>query len=156
MKTYLLLLTSVLLTSPALAAGNYATPGQCGAGFDLWDLNCDGKIDGDEAEESQREYHEYNNVRHIPAAREGISDAEVAAWNKWAEENKNPNLQSGIWVKISRQPLDIKSYVVLSGDSSGYACAPSGVYGKQPYEECVHVGNGDYRCKTYNNYYQCQ
>lgn len=125
MKTYLLLLTSALLASPTFAAGNYATPGLCGPGFEPWDLNCDGKIDGDEAEESQREYHEYNNARHIPAAREGISDAEVAAWNEWAKTQK-PN-QLDKWqliysgsttgsVNIGSNVSDV--YVVTSNNSA--------------------------------------
>ena len=123
MKTHLLLLATALLASPTFASGNYATPGLCGPDFEPWDLNCDGKIDGDEAAESQREYHEYNNARHIPAAREGISDAEVAAWNEWAEKNKNPN-QVGEWqliysgsttgsVNIASNISDV--YVVTSG-----------------------------------------
>ncbi len=120
---------------------------------DTWDLNCDGRIDYEEGLKSTQEYREQRKSVSRGAPREGLPDPVEAGYPDMGEGS---SIQSGIWVKISRQPLDIKSYVVLSGDSSGYACAPSGVYGKQPYEECVHVGNGDYRCKTYNNYYQCQ
>ena len=72
------------------------------------------------------------------------------------ELQENTANQMGKWVKLPRKPFDVASFVLLTGDSSAYDCAGVGIYGAQNYEECIHVGNGDFRCTTYTNYYICE
>lgn len=119
----------------------------CGAG----DLNCDGRVTGEEAWESGQPYRDAVNAVRVPAPSEGLPSLEDMGYPKQQHSQGN-----GVWEKLSRQPIDIASFIVLSGDSAGYTCSPSGVYGRQPYENCIHVGNGDFNCKTYVNYYICK
>ncbi|MGI9920605.1 hypothetical protein [Vibrio owensii] len=146
MKTTLLLLSVIMASAPALAA----QPGQCGAGFDTWDLNCDGKIDGDEASASMQPFYDQQKRVSRPAHREGLPPPSEAGYPDHVE---SPGA-SGKWEKTNY--VYGMSAVLLRNSPEGFACAPIGAFGAHQYEDCQHVGNGDYDCEMVYDYYECK
>lgn len=73
---YPLILMAALLSGSAMAN----QPGQCGAGFDKWDLNCDGKINYEEGVASQQAYRDEVAKVHQPAHREGLPPPSQAGY----------------------------------------------------------------------------
>ena len=105
------------------------------------------KVTYEDAVASSAAFHEHNNAVSKGPNSEGLGAGEL---------QENAANQMGKWVKLPRKPFDVASFVLLTGDSSAYDCAGIGIYGAQNYEECIHVGNGDFRCTTYTNYYICE
>ncbi|OED62718.1 hypothetical protein A165_14270 [Vibrio tasmaniensis ZS-17] len=104
------------------------------------------KVTYEDALESARPYEEANAAVHNPPDDFGLSDREVP------DGNQN---EFGHWKALGSRP-NTSSFIMLSGSSTGYECAPKGAYGSQGYEECDHTGNGDYDCNMKTNYYSCE
>ena len=141
-----LLLITTLLVAPAAFS---AQPGQCGAGFEKWDLNCDGKIDYEEGMASSQAYRDASKAVNQPVAREGLPPPGDVGYPDQVENSK-----SGAWEKTNY--VYGMSAVLLRNSPEGFACAPVGAFGAHQYEDCQHVGNGDYDCEMVYDYYECK
>ena len=131
--------------SPAFAA----QPGQCGPGFEKWDLNCDGKIDGDEASASMQPFYDQQKRVSHPTHYEGLPPPSEAGYPE-----KYRSMFLGRWEKLSKKPRN-KPFTALLGDHKGIDCMPLDSYGIWEEEKCHHVGNGDYDCEIKPKYYHC-
>ncbi len=119
-KKTALLLVLATLSLPSIAA----QPGKCGSGYDRWDLNCDGKIDGKEAYASMKPYENHHRAVSMPANREGLPPPSQAGYPDVAPQAKqeidilyyNPN---GLRISDGRGKSKTKS-VRLSKNISDY------------------------------------
>lgn len=145
MKTTLLLLSIIMASAPAFAA----QPGQCGAGFDTWDLNCDGKIDGDEASASMQPFYDQQKRVSRPAHREGLPPPSEAGYPKYAVSN-----EMGTWKRVSTNLTDIVNAgaysQLLTPDAEGQACYKGTkglILGTE--RECTNWNSGGWHCEGY-------
>lgn len=140
-----ILLCAMLMAPTAFAA----QPGQCGEGFAKWDLNCDGKVNYEEGMASSQAYRDASNAVNQPVAREGLPPPSEAGYPPHVI-----NSDSGTWERSKYSPG--VSAMLLRGNPSGASCSPIGVFGAHQYEDCHHVGNGDYDCEMVYDYYECK
>ncbi|OEB90900.1 hypothetical protein BBN09_10705 [Vibrio parahaemolyticus] len=106
------------------------------------------KVTVEDAIESNRPYAEANGSVHIPPDIEGIGPDEF-------DPDAPENGEFGIWAKFTGNPYGLSS-IMLQGDPIGQKCSPKGAYGSWTYEECTHVGNGDFDCDNITSFYECE
>ncbi|AUI88950.1 hypothetical protein BS333_21455 (plasmid) [Vibrio azureus] len=117
----------VLLAIAALSNASSATaarPGKCGAGFEKWDLNCDGKLDYKESIASGQAYRDQAAKVYRPAAREGLPEPDKAGYpNVVKNQNPKPEIlyynPNGLRISDGRDKSKTKS-VRLSKNISDY------------------------------------
>lgn len=118
MKKHVLSLMLALVSISSMAA----QPGQCGPGFRAWDLNCDGKVSGDEAHASMQDYHDYNNSIHIPAHRQGLLPPGEAGYPERVPEATDNRK----WVNVLHERVNNRTYRNTTGKPIIVAVTPSG------------------------------
>ncbi|WP_045500202.1 hypothetical protein [Vibrio hyugaensis] len=107
------------------------------------------KVTVEDAIESNRPYAEANGAVHIPPDDRGLSGAEF-------DPDASENGEFGTWATFTGNPYYIESSIMFKGDPTGQQCSPKGSYGSQDYEDCTHVGNGDFDCDIRTKYYECE
>ncbi|WP_104036738.1 hypothetical protein [Vibrio jasicida] len=105
------------------------------------------KVTYDDALESNKPYESANAAVHNPPDNEGLTEAEEPIENQG---------EFGTWVTFTGNPYYIDSSMMFKGDPTGQQCSPKGSYGSQDYEDCTHVGNGDFDCDIRTKYYECK
>ncbi|CAH1537939.1 conserved exported hypothetical protein [Vibrio jasicida] len=106
------------------------------------------KVTYDDAIESNRPYTEANASVHNQWDDSGLSDAE--------QPDEGESGEFGTWAAFTGNPYYIESSMMFKGDPTGQQCSPKGSYGSQDYEDCTHVGNGDFDCDIRTKYYKCE
>ncbi len=106
------------------------------------------KVTYDDALESNTSYESSNAAVHNPPDDQGLTDAEF-------DPNATESGEFGTWAKFTGSSFGL-STIMLQGDPVGQQCVPKGVYGSRTYEDCHHVGNGDFDCDTHTYYYECK
>ncbi|MFM2588261.1 hypothetical protein [Vibrio sp. TBV020] len=142
---------TLLLALSVLALPAWATqPGQCGPGFQLWDLNCDGKLTSDEAKASMKAYREHVDSVHQPAAREGLPPPSSVGYPD------NGYQTTGRWVQIGTRTIKTANAgpysQLLTPNSVGQACL-KGTKGllMATERECVRWNSGGWQCQQYSD-----
>lgn len=105
------------------------------------------KVTYDDALESNKPYESANAAVHNPPDNEGLTEAEEPIENQGV---------FGTWATFTGNPYYIDSSMMFKGDPTGQQCSPKGSYGSQDYEDCTHVGNGDFDCDIRTKYYECE
>ncbi|MFM2583591.1 hypothetical protein [Vibrio campbellii] len=105
------------------------------------------KVTYDDALESNKPYESANAAVHNPPDNEGLTEAEEPIENQG---------EFGTWATFTGNPYYIDSSMMFKGDPTGQQCSPKGSYGSQDYEDCTHVGNGDFDCDIRTKYYECE
>lgn len=128
MKKIIALLT--LLLSSSVFANQ---PGQCGPGFDLWDLNCDGKINYEEGIASQQAYRDDVARVHQPVAREGLPTPKEAGYPEkaYSEDNRT-------WKNVLSSRVNNRTYRNTTSKPIIVAVTPVG----ERWEEMLTYVNG--------------
>ncbi|MEZ8087674.1 hypothetical protein [Vibrio sp. 1S139] len=105
------------------------------------------KVTYEDALESARPYEEANAAVHNPPDNFGLSDREF-------DPDANDG-DFGRWKPLSSRP-NTSSFIMLSGSSTGYECAPKGVYGVQTYDSCDGSNQNNTTCHDNEAYYHCE
>lgn len=111
-KTALLLVLATL-SLPSIAA----QPGKCGSGYDRWDLNCDGKIDGEEAYASMKPFEDHHRAVSRPANRKGLPPPSEAGYPLRAPESADQG-KIGKWRRIDARPVRHPDLVLIRSGST--------------------------------------
>lgn len=104
------------------------------------------KVSYEDALESAQPYEEANAAVHNPPDDFGLTPGEEPDGNQSG---------FGIWAKFTGNPYGLSS-IMLQGDPVGQKCSPKGAFGSWTYEECTHVGNGDFDCDNITSFYECE
>jgi hypothetical protein len=104
------------------------------------------KVTYEDALESARPYEEANAAVHNPPDTKGLSEGEEPDGNQG---------EFGHWKQLSSRP-NTSSFIMLSGSSTGYECAPKGVYGVQTYVSCSGSNQNNTSCYDNEAYYHCE
>ncbi|MFH0274991.1 MULTISPECIES: hypothetical protein [Vibrio] len=107
------------------------------------------KVTYDDALESSKPYESANAAVHNPPDTKGLTDAEF-------DPDASESGEFGTWAAFTGNPYYIDSSMMFKGDPTGQQCSPKGSYGSQDYEDCTHVGNGDFDCDIRTKYYECE
>ncbi len=120
MKLRILLTTLALLGSNAAFAAVTGTPGQCGDGFHIWDLNCDGKLDYDESIASGEAHRTRMAQESLPVSRTRLPEPSEAGYPEAPQT-------TGSWQKVSTSATKVAEAGVystlLAPSAVGTACA---------------------------------
>jgi len=125
-------------------------PGQCGPGFDLWDLNCDGKINYEESLASGQAYRDEVARVHQPVARERLRPPSEVGYPRSAVQT------TGHWVQTDQftvKAVDAGPYSqLLTPNSVGQACL-KGTKGLLMATErtCKRWNTGGWMCWEYSD-----
>ncbi len=153
MKLRMCLTALAVLASSSSFATVTGTPGQCGANFDLWDLDCDGKISVAEGRASQKAYKDEVAKVHNPTARSGLVAPSKAGYPSSAITET-----TGAWKKVSSALTSVTSAgaysSILTPDAAGTVCA-LGTKGLilYKYPECDYPKGATSNCLFPSNTY---